>query len=311
MNCPAESSTPRPRVDVGVVTWNTRDLTVECLRRLIALNDDVELRILVRDNASADGTAEAIRAAIPQAEVDAGDVNLGFAAGLNTLLARSDAPWFLALNSDAWPEPGAIATLVRAAEDHPGAALIAPRLERPDGALEHSTPRFPSLRFGAIAAFGANRWLGSDFARRWLIETYWLHDEPCTVDWAVGAAWLMRRSAIDDVGPLDERYFMYVEDLEWCWRANQRGWEVRFEPAAVVRHIGNASGEQAFGPKRTEAWLRNTYKFYGDVHGEAAALVFRGLNIVAAARLYSVARWRHNLDERSRWAQHLRASVRP
>ena len=88
-------SASKPRVDVGVVTWNTRDLTVEALRRLLDTPTTCELRLLVRDNASTDGTADAIASRVPEAELDRGDANLGFAGGVNTLLARSDAPWFL------------------------------------------------------------------------------------------------------------------------------------------------------------------------------------------------------------------------
>lgn len=264
----------------------------------------------MRDNGSTDGTPEAIRAAVPGVEVDAGDSNLGFAAGLNTLFNRSDARWFLSINSDAWPEPGAIETLVRTAERHPRAALVAPRLERPDGRLEHSTHRFPSLRLGIIAATGIDRLLEPAFGRRWLLENYWQHDEPRSVDWAVGAAWLVRRSAIADVGALDERFFMYVEDLDWCWRARHKGWEVRFEPAATVRHVGNASGSQAYGTGRTDQWLRNTFSFYSEIHGAPAALAFRALNIAAAARLYALARRRSDAEGRARWAAHLRASSR-
>src|SRR5436190_23393587 len=98
----------RARVDVGVVTYNTRDLSVTALRRLLDTDQDCDMRLLVRDNASTDGTAEAIATDVPEALLEAGTENLGFAGGVNSLLARSDAPWFVALNSDAWPEPGAL-----------------------------------------------------------------------------------------------------------------------------------------------------------------------------------------------------------
>jgi GT2 family glycosyltransferase len=104
---------------------------------------------------------------------------------------------------------------------------------------------------------------------------------------------------------------MYVEDLEWCWRAQQQGWAVRFEPSALVRHVGNASGQRAYGRRRTQTWLRNTYRFYADVHGRPAALAFRALNVAAAARLYAMSRWRHDRPAQDRWADHFRASVAP
>jgi GT2 family glycosyltransferase len=275
-----EPPASRPRVDVGVVTWNTRDLTVEALRRLLDTEQGCDLRVLVQDNASSDGTAEAVRDKVPEARVDVSPDNVGFAAGVNRLLARSDAPWFLALNSDAWPAPGAIGALVAAAERHPRAAAVAPRLERPDGSLEHSTHPLPSLRVAAASAVG----LRGQWAERHLLHGSWAHDRERPVDWAVGAALLLRRAAVAQLGGLDESFFMYVEDLEWCHRARQHGWEIWFTPEAVVVHVGNASGEQRYGTSRTATWLANSYIFYRRHHGAASTAAYRGLNAGGALR---------------------------
>jgi hypothetical protein len=298
-----------PRVDVGMVTYNTRDLTIAALHRLMHANEGCRLRLLVRDNASSDGTAEAIAAHFPNAEVETGSQNLGFAAGVNTLLARSDAPWFLALNSDAWPEPGAVRRLLRAAEAFPCAAAVAPRLERPDGTLEHSTHPFPSLEVAAVTGAGLYRKVGRRRAQELLLEGSWMHDRPRTVDWAVGAALLLRRAALDDIGGFDERFFMYVEDLEWAWRARQRGWDIRFEPSAVVRHVGNASGEAVYGRRRTATYLHNTYRFYGRHHGPVSTTAFRALNLVGCARLYVQLRLQRDRAQAAFWADHVRAHL--
>jgi hypothetical protein len=291
------------------VTFNTRELTIAALRRLVDASHGCQLRLLVRDNGSDDGTANAVAAHFPEAEVDAGSENLGFAAGVNTLLARSDAPWFLALNSDAWPEPGAVLRLVRAAEAFPGAAAVAPRLERPDGTLEHSTYPFPSLEVAAVTGAGLYHRLGRRRAQDLLLVGAWMHDSPRPVDWAVGAAMLLRRQALEDIGGFDERFFMYVEDLEWAWRARQRGWEIRFEPSAVVRHVGNASGEAAYGQRRTATYLHNTYRFYGRHHGPVSTAAFRALNLVGCARLYVQFRLQHDRDQAAFWADHVRAHL--
>jgi N-acetylglucosaminyl-diphospho-decaprenol L-rhamnosyltransferase len=268
-----------PRVDVGVVTWNTRDLTVSALRRLLDTDQGASLRLLVHDNASSDGTPDAVRQQVPEAGVEVCPDNLGFAAGVNRLIARSDAPWFLALNSDAWPVPGAIGAMVAAAERHPRAAAVAPRLERPDGALEHSTHPFPSVPIALSSAVGTRgRW-----AERHALHGAWAHDRERPVDWAVGAALLIRREALDDVGGFDESFFMYVEDLEWCHRARQRGWEIWFTPEAVVVHVGNASGEKRYGTTRTATWLANSYVFYRRHHGPMSTMAYRTANAFGAA----------------------------
>ena len=290
----------RSPVDVGIVTWNTRGVTVSALSRLVDQSGP-GVRILVWDNASSDDTPEAIRRAVPEVEVLTSDVNLGFAAGMNRLIAEGSAPWFLALNSDAWPEAGAIDRLLAEGEREPRAAAVAPRLLRPNGALEHSTHPFPSLRVAAVTAVGYQGRLLRPLARRWLLNGVWAHDRPRTVDWAVGAALLMRRSALDEIGGFDERYFMYAEDLEWCWRAARAGWQVRFVPEAVVRHVGNASGAQSYGSRRSEAYYRNTYRFYRRHHSSAATVAYRLLNLLGAARLYAVNRIRGRPELAAFW----------
>jgi GT2 family glycosyltransferase len=265
----------------------------------------------VRDNASTDGTAEALAREVPEAEVDAGSRNLGFAAGVNTIIRRSDAPWFFALNSDAWPEPGALAALIDAAERRPRAAVVVPRIERPDGSLEHSTHPFPSLRVAALTAAGGHHWLPRRVADRMFLEGSWVHDRPRPVDWAVGAAMLIRRAALDELGGFDEQYFMYAEDIEWCWRATRHGWEVFFDPSAVVRHVGNASGARSYREKRTSAYLRNTYRFYRGEHSAVAAAAYRALNRAGTVRAYTAARLRGDRDLAQYWARTIPVHLRP
>ena len=298
----------RPRVAVGVVTWNTAALTVGALRSLLDSDQGCDLRLLVRDNASSDGTAEAIAREVPEAELEAGHENLGFARGMNRLIARSEEPWFFALNPDAWPEPGAIGRLVETARSHPKAAVVAPRLEHPDGTLQHSTHPFPSLKVAALVAFrGAG--LSRDRGDELLLEGSWRHDRSRRVDWAIGAALLMRREAIEQVGPFSESFFMYVEDLDWCWRARRRGWEVWFDPSAVVRHVGNVSGAQRYGDRRTAAYMVNTYRFYRREHGVGPALAYRALNLTGACLRYLGALRKRDADTARFWRSQVKANL--
>lgn len=291
----------RPQVDVLVVSYRTPDLLARALRNLLDVDQGVDLRVLVHDNASGDGTVERLRDEVPEAEVEASAANLGFAAGVNAALRRSRAPWVLLLNSDAWPAPLAVRRLVDAAEAHPTAAAVAPRLERPDGTLEHSTHPFPSVPLAAALALGLTRLAGRRARERWLLEGSWHHDRPREVPWAVGAALLIRRAALDEVGGLDERFFMYAEDLEWCWRAAQAGWTIRFEPAAVVCHVGNASGRSAYGARRTEAYLHNTYRFLQATRGPAMVRTYRALSILGCHRNAVAARLRGDRPRAEHW----------
>jgi hypothetical protein len=295
----------RAQVDVGVVTWNTRDLTVDALRRLLDNEQGCELHLLVRDNGSTDGTPDALRRWVPEAQVDHDGRNLGFAAGMNRLIRLSSAPWFLLLNPDAWPEPGAIATLVSASLDHPEAAAVAPLLRRPDGSLEHSALPFPSLSVSAVRSLGLSRVIPTHTAERMLLAPAWAHDRARCVDWAIGAALLVPRVAFQSVGLLDESFFMYAEDLEWCWRAHDRGWEIWFEPNAEVVHVGNASGAQAFGSRRTRAHLHNAYRVYRRRHGWLSTLLLRSLNLMAPARALVKATLRRDREQAIYWRTHL------
>jgi GT2 family glycosyltransferase len=201
--------------------------------------------------------------------------------------------------------------LVRAAEAFPFAAAVAPRLERPDGTLEHSTHPFPSLEVAAVTATGLYRRMASPRAEELMLWGAWMHDRPRSVDWAVGAALLLRREAVEDIGGFDERFFMYVEDLEWAWRASHRGWEIRFEPAAIVRHVGNASGADVYGRRRTGAYLDNTYRFYRRHHGSASTAAFRALNLAGCVRLYLQCRLGRDRAGAAFWADHVRAHLKP
>lgn len=299
----------RPRVDVGVVTWNTRDLTVQALRRLLDSDQGCDLRLMVRDNGSTDGTPDALARLVPEAEMEHDGRNLGFAAGMNRLIRQSTAPWFLLLNSDAWPEPGAIGSLVSASRERPRAAAIAPLLRRPDGTVEPSALPFPSLGAATVAALGLTRLLPKR-AERMLVWPAWAHDRPRSVDWAIGAALLVRREAFESVGLLDETFFMYAEDLEWCWRARDGGWHVWFEPSAVVIHVGNASGAQAYGARRARAHLHNGYRVYERRRGKLRTLALRTVNMSGATRAAVLASARRDRGNAVFWLNELGAHWR-
>lgn len=284
-----------PVVDVCILTWNTRELTADALRRLRAGDQGVPFRVLVRDNGSTDGTAAAAAAAFPEAQVHAEPLNIGFAAGMNWLLARSTAPYVLVLNGDAWPEDGALAVLVEAAS-RPGVGAVAPRLLRPNGELERSTWPFPSLSLSALYAFGLRAAVPHRLGDRWMLEGDWGHDRARKVGWAVGAALLIPRPVLARVGGFDESYFMYGEDVEWCWRVHDAGWHVWFEPSAVVRHIGGASGEQRYDGNPLPRKLAASARLMSRRRGRAYGWAWRRIETLGAARVAVLARRRGDAD---------------
>ena len=136
-----------------------------------------------------------------------------------------------------------------------------------------------------------------------------MHDRPRRVDWAYAAAWLIPRAALEAIGGLDERFFFYAEDLEWCWRAHTLGWEIWFEPSAVVKHLESASGTQLYGGYRSRAHMRNSLRFYQRAHGTTSAVAWWAINAAGGvARLVAAVR-RRDRDAMATWRGFLRAHI--
>lgn len=290
---------------VIVVSWNVRDLLRRCLesvRRELAANA-VSAEIIVVDNASADGSPAMVRAEFPEAELIETGANLGFAGGVNAGLARAQGRWLLVLNPDTELEPAALATLLHWAERLPGAAVAGPQLRYPDGSLQSSRRRLPTpLTYFFESTLLARWWPGNPWARR-----YHLANRPAEaqqrVDWLVGAALLVRRSAAEAAGPLDERFWMYSEELEWQRRLGAHG-GIWYVPQAVIVHHEGRSSEQA--PLRKHlAFQRSKLRYAALAHGPALAtalhlflLATYGLDWLAEAAKWALGHKRELRRER-------------
>jgi GT2 family glycosyltransferase len=165
------------------------------------------------------------------------------------------------------------------------------------------------LGTAALDAIGGRHWLPRPLLEQLSLEGAWRFDRERPIDWAVGAAVLLRRSAVDDIGGLDERFFMYVEDLEWCWRARRAGWEVRFEPAAVVRHVGGVSGTRRFGDSRAALEAANLRVLLDDTLGRRRARWYRALVVAAAGRHLVSARLRGDAEAEAWWRLQIRTTM--
>src|SRR5579871_2211201 len=238
-------SSERPLVSVIIVSYNTRDMTVDCLRTLYADLGALEAEVWVVDNASQDDSVEAIRQAFPQVKLIENGSNAGFGAANNRAMRQAQGDYFLLLNSDAFPKPGAIAALIACAQAHPDAAVVGPRLLNKDGSLQTSCYRFPSPG----RAWLENLWISALMQNHPTLGDYrrWPHDRERDVDSVIGACMLVRREAFEQTQGFDERFFMYQEETDWQKNLREKGWSVIFTPTAQVTHLGGASGagEQA------------------------------------------------------------------
>jgi N-acetylglucosaminyl-diphospho-decaprenol L-rhamnosyltransferase len=262
---PVESTGVTLSVDVVIVSWNVRQELLACIDSVLA-SRAVDVELIVVDNASHDGSADAVAKRFPKVVLVRNSANLGFARAANQGIMQGKSPWVFLLNPDATVPPDAVAALVARLAELPDHGMIVPRLVDGNGNVQRSV--FMSASIGVMLLFttGAYRFLSRSRKQRLLVPGAWESVEQ-DVPWAVGAAMLVRRSTIDRIGLMDESFFVYVEDMEWCERMWAAGYRVRFTPAVSVTHLGNRSGSQRFGSERTREHLRNTRRYLRRRHG--------------------------------------------
>lgn len=233
-------------LSVIVVTYNSRAFISECLASLRLALGGVSAEVVVVDNCSSDGTAASVRADHPWVTVVEADGNRGFAHGINIGLARTTGRYVLWLNPDSRVRPESAAGLVewlRWMDATPDVGISGGKVLDPDGTLQRSVRSFPSYGsvMGARYSLLTRLWPGNPFSKKYLRADL-TYDAPAPVDWISGACLLHRRTVSDALRGPDEGFFMYFEDVDFCYRAWQAGWQVYFHPAFVVEHhIGGSS----------------------------------------------------------------------
>jgi GT2 family glycosyltransferase len=282
---------PVADVAVVIVNWNTADLLDECLRSIEAHGGDRTLDVVVVDNASTDGSADLVRERWPSVRLIANEENVGFCRANNQAIRVTDAPVLLLINSDGRLTEGCLDAMVAYLDRDPRAAIVGPRLEYGDGAFQRWTAgQELSLRSCA------NHFLALDsFADRvpGLAGIYLRHDTtvPFRPGWVSSAVMVVRREALDDIGLLDERIFVYMDDVDLCQRALDGGWNVWYAADATAVHLMGASSKRETGRASPEA-LRSLNRWYARRHGRRAANALRGLEAIGfggRAAAYGVA----------------------
>lgn len=294
----------RPRVRVGIVSWNTAELLSRCLDALPAALGDLDATVVVVDNASTDDSAAAARR--PGVTVIVNENNVGYAKAMNQALGNAGADVLVALNPDTEPPPGSLATLVQRLMDRVDVGLVSPALVNPDGSPQHSAYTFPSLRQAVVVNLVPARWQAGRIGRRFWLEGT-VHDvEPQEVEWTIGAVHVIRAEAVDVGRPYSERWFMYVEDLDLCWRLSQSGWGRRLEADIRVPHVGGASASQAWVEGPFARWMPASYDWYARARGRLAMRAWAAVNAcgvairLAGSASAALAR-RPGAAERARW----------
>jgi GT2 family glycosyltransferase len=275
-----------------VVTFNAMPWIERCLESVQGVET------VVVDHGSTDGTVGFVRERFPEVRL-VEQANLGLAAGWNRGLREVGGEFVLILNADAWLVGDALDRLVEFARARPRAALVGPRLVNTDGSLQRSVRTFPTLwRLATEYLF-----LRKLAPRSRLLNGFYAggfdHDEAREVDWVMGSCMLVRRAAADDVGALDESFFLFSEETDWCYRLRRGGWQVWFFPGAECAHVGAASHGGRFFRENVRGHLRFLAKHRGVGYAERArwllrvSLLLRGALFRGerGAQYRQVARW--------------------
>jgi len=288
-------------LSIIIVNWNTKDLLLHCLDSLYQGAKGIEKEIFVVDNSSSDGSGTAVREIFPGVRLIENRVNMGFAKANNQAVSLSSGEYLLLLNPDTQVKDEAISKMLSFMKAYAKAGLVGAQLLNADGSKQNSIANFPSL---ATELFNKSvlRWLFPDkFPGK---ETDYAG--PVEVDSVIGACMLVRREAVEQVGLLDEEYFLFLEETDWCYRMKKAGWKIYHIPQAEVLHFQGKSAEAEKGKARIE-YYRSRYHYFRKNKGRLqSSILFIGLMIklflelIFAAiacvfTLFGVKKWRTKL----------------
>jgi len=231
------------KLSIIIVNYNVKEFLRNCINSICASLTTKGYEIIVIDNNSSDNSVEMLKNEFPQVKLIENKENRGFAAANNQGISISKGRYILLLNPDTIVLPNALDTMMAFLDSHPKVGALGCRILNPDGTLQSSCRNFPSL----LMIFFENIALYKLFSKSRVISKYylryWDHNKNRAVDWVLGACLMVRREVIDMVGLLDENFFMYGEDADWCKRINKQGWEVFFIPEAQIIHYGSQSSK--------------------------------------------------------------------
>lgn len=273
-------------VSIVVVNWNTRDLLLQCLGSVRDSIGSVPHEIIVVDNASVDGSAEAVRRRFPDVKLVASKDNLGFSAGNNAAIKHANGDYILLLNPDTLVEGDAVMQMRSFLHGHPEAGAVGCGIVNPDGTPQESYwMRFPSLGWLLLKSFYLDK-----AVRRFNGSSPTADDSPFQVAHLLGACMMVPRSVMEELGGFDESYFLYLEETDLCHRIRESGYQIYHLPGANIVHFGQQSSVQAAEWTNVELYL-STYKFVRQhsARGAISGLMLRGVVMLSA--LVRLALW--------------------
>jgi GT2 family glycosyltransferase len=290
-------------ISIIIVNYNTSDLLRGCLTSVMQTEGRL-CEVIVVDNASADGSADMVKNEFPGVLVIRNQMNVGFSKANNQGMRRAKGNYFLMLNSDTIVRAGAVAAMAEFLGSHAAAGAATCKLMNADGTIQASISNRPGPMLLFFRLLGVSRIVSGDRARRWLFRTgglflgktirsyltpYATHDSPVEVENISGACLMLRREVVGQVGFLDEGFFMYFEDMDYCLRLHNAGWKMYYLPQSEIVHLGGMSSGGRMRQYSAHSY-RAMFRFYKK-HFSNAMVVFVRCMVVTASSLRWLGNW--------------------
>ena len=289
-------------LSIIIVNWNTKDLLAQCLKSLEQTLQRLKMEVYVVDNGSVDRSVELMKEKFPEVIVIQNPTNLGFAKANNQAMKRSKGKYILLLNPDTQVKEGVVENLTHFMDAHPEVGIAGAKLLNSDGSKQNSIANLPSL---------ATELLNKSLLRLLFPKTFLGKErnisEPIEVDSIIGACMMVRREAMEQVGLLDEEYFLFLEETDWCYRLKKAGWKVYHVPQAEVYHFQGKSAEKDKKRAKVE-YYRSRYQFFKKNRGSWQWFVlliglliklgfeFLSMGIACILTGFAVKKWRNKLS---------------
>lgn len=271
-------------LSVVIVNRNTESLLRDCLASVYAQARDLHFEVIVVDNASNDGSVEMVEDEFTAARLIRNRENVGFSKAANQAIGMSKGRYVLLLNSDIILLDAALIRMVGFMDQHPRVAVLGPRLTNRRGVLEYSCKSFPTPSIALFLNYPFAKIVPLEKAFKGYLLSDWDHSSAREVDWVTGACMLVRRESMEEAGLLDESYFMFAEDVDWCYRMKLSSWQVFYVPSAKVVHIKGASyADGATGRQMRVESHKSMMRFFEKHYETAAVIRFRILAVGASA----------------------------
>lgn len=259
--------TEKKSLAISIVTWNSENEISDCLKSLEAAPADWE--IWVADNFSADNTVKIIRENFPRVKIIENKENLGFAAGNNQIFRQTETDFVLLLNPDTVVSEEAIKAAMEEIEKQPKVGVLGIQAVGDDSKIQETCFNFPAFFPNLVNSIGLYRFFSDEWKEKNLSNEFFHHRSERKSDWIMGAFMLVRREVIEKVGGLPEDYFMFTEEMDWCYRIRQADFEILFSPKAAFVHKFNKSAGQKASDWRIEKTVLGKYlfcrKYYGNI----------------------------------------------